>query len=695
MLQEARTILKNAFGYNTFRPLQEDIISHTLSGKDCVVLMPTGGGKSLCFQIPALMREGVTIVVSPLISLMKDQVEALRANGIAAAYYNSSLSVTEEQAVIRAARQAEIKLLYLSPERLLSIADSWLRDVQVSMVAIDEAHCVSMWGHDFRPEYTQLKAFRDKLNQVPFMALTATADKATRKDISNQIGLYNPEVFISSFNRENLSLEVRSNVKKKKKITQIVEYVKSRKNESGIIYCLSRKLTEEIAGDLQNAGINARAYHAGMTTQERSDIQEGFINDTYPVICATIAFGMGIDKSNVRYVIHNNLPKNIESYYQEIGRAGRDGEPSETILYFNLADLVMLNRFIAESGQRELLEEKLKRIQQYAEATTCRRKILLSYFGEHLNDNCGNCDVCQNPPKFFDGSVLAQKALSGLLRTGEQVGTNMLINILRGSQNQDVLEKGYQKLKTHGAGKDVSFNDWQHYLTQMLNLGVMEIEYDNNFALKVTQYGRDILFNGRELHLTHPQVAQQVQEARKQQFAESPEEALFEKLRKLRWKIAKEEDVPAYVIFTDATLREMAHQQPVTELDMLAISGMSKAKYHKYGVSFIMEIEKFQTPKISTYEQTHQLYQQGKSIDEIAAARKLSLETIYSHLAKLYQDGQDIDLRQFITDEELAIITEAHSTIQDTQQLKPYFERFNGEMPYYKIRVGLTVLEKS
>lgn len=695
MLEQARTILKNAFGYNSFRPLQEDIISYTLSGKDCIVLMPTGGGKSLCFQIPALLHDGVAIVVSPLISLMKDQVEALRANGLQAAYYNSSLSVSEEQAVIKAARQGEIKLLYLSPERLLSIADSWLRDVKVSMVAIDEAHCVSMWGHDFRPEYTQLKAFRDKLKHVPFMALTATADKATRKDIAGQIGLYDPKVFISSFNRANLSLEVRSNVKKKKKVAQIVEYAKSRKDESGIIYCISRKLTEELAGDLQNAGIKARAYHAGMTAQERSDIQEGFINDKYPVICATIAFGMGIDKSNVRYVIHNNLPKNIESYYQEIGRAGRDGEPSDTILYFNLSDLMLLNRFIAESGQRELLEEKLKRIQQYAEATTCRRKILLSYFGEHLDENCGNCDVCQNPPKFFDGTVITQKALSGLLRTGERVGTNMLINILRGSQNQDLLEKGYQNLKTYGAGKDVSFNDWQHYLTQMLNLGVIEIEYDNNFALKVTSFGKDILFNGRELHLTRPDIAEKIKEARKKQYEDTPEEALFEKLRKLRWKIAKEEDVPAYVIFTDATLREMALQQPVTELDMLAISGMSKAKYHKYGVAFILEIEKFQQPKVSTYELTHQLFKQGKSIDEIAAARSLSAETIYSHLSKLYLDGKDVDLKQYISDEELATISEAHQEIKDTKILKPYFERFNGEIPYYKIRVGLSVIERS
>jgi len=689
----AHTILKTTFGYDSFQSNQEQIINHVLQGNDALVLMPTGGGKSICFQIPALIFEGLTIVISPLISLMKDQVEALKANGVKAAFYNSSLTPDEEKMIVDQVLQNELKLLYLSPERLLAIKDSWLGTVNIALVAVDEAHCVSMWGHDFRPEYTQLKAFHEKLADVPFMALTATADKTTRIDIADQLGLNSHETFISSFDRPNLSLDVRPQVPKQVKVNQITTFVNERPNQAGIVYCLSRKNTEELASDLVDAGINATYYHAGIESKERAKVQEDFINDNTQVICATIAFGMGIDKSNVRWVIHNNLPKNIESYYQEIGRAGRDGSPSETILYYNLQDLVLLGKFAAESGQAEILQEKLKRIQQYAEAATCRRKILLAYFGEILEQDCGNCDVCKNPPKFIDGSVLAQKALSALVRLKESVGTNLLINVLRGSRAQEILEKGYDRIKTYGVGAAISFRDWQHYLTQMINLGVMEIAYTEGFVLKSTDFGKMILSGKIKLNLTTPQEQSTKSYAQTPKADLTPDDKLFNQLRRVRKKIADLENVPAYVIFNDSTLYEMVAHKPVSELDMLAISGVGEIKMQNYGAEFIRQIKKFKGRQIGTYELTYQMYTQGLSPDAIAQKRELSETTIFSHLAKLYQEGRTIDLEKFINPEELEMIKKAHQSIKDSSALKPYFEFCEEKLPYHKIRIGLTLME--
>ena len=693
LLQEARSILKESFGYDQFRPQQEDIISSVLAKQDTLVLMPTGGGKSICFQVPAIMQEGLTIVISPLISLMKDQVQALKGNNIKAAFYNSSLTASEETQVIQAAKADVLKLLYISPERLLSVANSWLQQVKVSMVAIDEAHCVSMWGHDFRPEYTQLREFRNKMAHVPFIALTATADKATRNDIIEQIGLRDPQVFISSFNRPNLSLAIRPNVKKKQRIEEILDFIESRPNEAGIIYCLSRKSTDDLAEQLQKHGIKAEAYHAGLPPQERDRIQDAFINESVPVVCATIAFGMGIDRSNVRWVIHNNLPKNLESYYQEIGRAGRDGLPSDTILYYSLGDIRTLHQFASESQQADILIEKLERMQQYAEAHTCRRRVLLAYFGEHLEDDCGNCDICKDPPQLVDGTILAQKALSALYRTREQVGSKMLIDILRGSQQQELLEKGYQNIKTYGAGKDISFLDWQHYITQMLNMGALEIAYDEGFALKITPVGKDILLNGRMIQLSKPSAANSIK-AKVQAGGGTDEEQLFEKLRKVRLKLAKRDDVPAYVVFTDATLKEMADEKPITEDAMLAIQGVSKAKYYKYGVEFIMAIEQFESRNVSTFDQTWALVEEGLSPSQIAEKRRLSETTIYSHLAKFYEEGKPIDLKQFITEDQLADVARAKAEIGDSISMKPYYEFLGEQVPYHVIRVGITILNK-
>ena len=433
--------LEAVFGYKIFRPLQEEIIRRTIAGKDSLVLMPTGGGKSMCFQIPALCMEGVTLVVSPLISLMKDQVQALQANGVKANFFNSSLSPFEENKVIQDAVNGETKILYLSPEKLIAVKNTWLKQLNISLVAIDEAHCVSMWGHDFRKEYTQLNSFRKSLAHVPFIALTATADKSTRVDIVNQLGLEDSELFISSFDRKNISIDVRGNVSKKDKLKQIVNFINSKPNESGIIYCLSRKNTEELSAHLNSFGIDSHCYHAGLDGQLRAQVQTDFINDTSKIIVATIAFGMGIDKSNVRWVIHSNLPKNLEGYYQEIGRAGRDSLPSETLLYYTMRDVVLYRQFAADSANSEMQIDKLNRMLQFSQAKSCRRKILLSYFGEFLAENCNNCDACSNPPQNFDATIIAQKALSVTARMNESESSVMAVNVLRGSQNAKVYDK--------------------------------------------------------------------------------------------------------------------------------------------------------------------------------------------------------------------------------------------------------------
>lgn len=696
MIQQAQQVLEKHFGYSTFRPQQEEIITNVLNKKDTLVLMPTGGGKSICFQIPALLFDGVAIVISPLISLMKDQVESLRANGIKAAYFNSSLAPIQERQVINDAIDGNIKLLYISPEKLFTITDNWLKDVKVSMFAIDEAHCVSIWGHDFRPEYTQLSSVRRQFSTVPFIALTATADKTTRKDIIKQLGLSRATIFLSSFNRPNLSLEVRANVPKKKKVKEIISFIENRPNQSGIIYCLSRKQTEEIAKELKAHHIEAEAYHAGLSAQKRAQIQEDFINDDLSIITATIAFGMGIDKSNVRWVIHNNLPKNIEGYYQEIGRAGRDGLASTTVMYYNLRDLMILKKFASGSEQTPIYTEKLNRMLNYAEATSCRRKILLAYFSEDLKQDCGNCDVCKNPPQFLDGTILAQKALSAVRRTNQEIGTNMLINILRGSANQELYSKGYQNIKTYGVGSDISFKDWQHYITQLINVGVMEIAYDEAFRLKITNFGNEVLFKNRKVKVTQAidRTIKAKEQKKKAKKKLTKQEQLFEELRQLRSSIAKKQGVPAYIVFHDATLQQIALELPTTEEDLLTIQGINEVKVERYAQPFLDLIKAHKDKQMNTFEVTYRFYQQGISPEQIAEERGLSITTIFSHIAKLYSDGKDVDLSIFINAQEVQKVREAFLEIKSTNSLKPYFDYFNEQMPYYKIRLGLTIIMK-
>lgn len=600
-MKELQQLLKKFFGYSEFRPLQAEIIQHILQKKDALVLMPTGGGKSICYQLPAIYLPGITLVISPLIALMKDQVEGLIANGIPAASLNSMMNDSEQQQVKQLCIQGKIKLLYISPERVKAEADWFLPRLDISLIAIDEAHCVSHWGHDFRPEYTQLAILKERFPNVPVIALTATADKVTRTDIIEQLRLNNPQVFISSFDRPNLSLTVRRGLNKKEKIKSIVHFIRQHRDQCGIIYCMKRSDTEMLVEELSLFQIKATAYHAGLSPQKREQAQNDFIHDRVDVVCATVAFGMGIDKSNIRWVIHFNMPGSIENYYQEIGRAGRDGAKSDTLLFYSMSDLIVLRQFAEESGQVEVNLEKLNRMQRYCETDVCRRRILLSYFGEEVEKDCGNCDVCKNPPLRFDGSILVQKALSAVVRTNQQIGVEMLIHILRGAVRTELTEKGFHHIKTYGAGRDLSYMEWKEYIYQMIQLGFLEIDYAHANRLKVTALGTKVLYGKATAQLAkyippEPEKKKSKTGSEKKGFkaqpirpieSESVDEILWDALKQLRKQLADRESRPAYHIFTDDSLEDMVVQKPITLGDFNLIRGVGQIKLEKYGRVFV------------------------------------------------------------------------------------------------------------
>jgi ATP-dependent DNA helicase RecQ len=605
---DIKQVLKNYYGYDSFRVNQFEIINTILQKSDCLVLMPTGGGKSICYQIPAICMPGTAVVISPLISLMKDQVEALKSNGIEAAALNSGNDFSADTIVRRKCIDGTLKLLYISPEKLLAEVPFLLKQMNISLFAVDEAHCISQWGHDFRPEYTQLDVLHKEFPEVPIMALTATADKITRQDIIKQLRLREPQVFISSFDRPNLSLTVKRGYSTKEKENYILNFIKARPLESGIVYCLSRKATEKVSVFLNSKGIRSTIYHAGLTQQERDKAQVDFQKDDVQVVCATIAFGMGIDKSNVRWVIHYNMPKSIESYYQEIGRAGRDGAPADTVLFYSLADVVQLSQFAKESGQKDINLDKLKQMQNYAESSVCRRRILLNYFGEQRDHDCNNCDVCDNPPQRFDGTEYIQMALSAVKRTDEQIRTATIVEILKGISSPTVKRKGYDTLKTFGVGKALSTNDWQDYLLQMLQMGFIEIAYDQGNVVKITESGNDVLFGRKRAELcVIDHTIKEVSKPRRRLHLEIPsitipglpqttgveDRQLFEALRTLRRQCADEEGFPPYIVFSDKVLHALATIKPVTLDTFGFIPGIGEHKKMKYGKRFIALIQKF------------------------------------------------------------------------------------------------------
>jgi ATP-dependent DNA helicase RecQ len=591
--------LKSTFGYAAFRPLQREICEATLAGRDVFALLPTGGGKSLCFQLPALVRPGLTVVVSPLIALMKDQVDQLTASGVAATFLNSSLGAAESRARLRGLHQGEYKLLYAAPERLM--LEGWqenLKNWNVSCLAIDEAHCVSEWGHDFRPEFRQLARLRAVLPDVPLMALTATATERVRADIIQHLRLREPSTFVASFNRPNLTYRV---IPKDQPLKQIIDFVRKREHESGIIYCASRAAAERVAESLAGRGWPARAYHAGLTAAERSENQEQFLRDDTRIICATIAFGMGINKPNVRWIIHHDLPKNIEGYYQETGRAGRDGLPGDCLLLYSPGDVAKQTHFIDEitnQHEQQVARTQLRQILHYAEGAGCRRAELLAYFGESFPlDNCGACDNCLEPRETYDGTLHAQKFLSCIYRIRQAsrftVGMNHIIEVLTGADTDKIRRWGHDRLTTYGIGRDLSRPQWSAVGRELMRLGYVAVAPGEFATLELSETGLDLLRTRATVTLTKPMDLPRAKRVVRREGDIACDEILFERLRALRKKLADERKVPAYVIFGDATLRAMAREYPAQLADMEGIFGMGEKKRAEFGEIFAAAIAEF------------------------------------------------------------------------------------------------------
>ncbi|NXZ84746.1 DNA helicase RecQ [Haemophilus influenzae] len=591
----ALSVLKSVFGYQSFRKGQEEVINAALNGQDALVVMATGNGKSLCYQIPALCFEGLTLVISPLISLMKDQVDQLQANGIEADFLNSSQTLEQQQQVQNKLISGQLKLLYVSPEKVMTNSFFQLISYsKVSFIAIDEAHCISQWGHDFRPEYTQLGGLKASFPHAPIMALTATADYATRQDILTHLNLENPHKYIGSFDRPNIRYTLEE---KYKPMEQLTRFVLAQKGKSGIIYCNSRNKVERIAESLCNKGVSAAAYHAGMETARRDRVQQDFQRDNVQVVVATIAFGMGINKSNVRFVAHFDLPRSIESYYQETGRAGRDDLPAEAVLFYEPADYAWLQKILLEkpeTPQRQIEQHKLEAIGEFAESQTCRRLVLLNYFGEHRQTVCNNCDICLDPPKKYDGLVDAQKVMSTIYRVGQCFGAHYVIAVLRGMQNQKIIERQHDKLSVYGIGKDKSKEYWQSVIRQLIHLGfVQQVISELNPTLQLTESAKVILKGEEPLELAMPRISaiSKIAHNPQRQGVVNYDKDLFARLRFLRKQIADKENIPPYIVFNDATLQEMAQYMPTNNIEMLQINGVGSIKLERFGQPFIKLIQ--------------------------------------------------------------------------------------------------------
>lgn len=716
--------LKSYFGYDAFRLNQAGAIERTLKGQSSLVIMPTGGGKSICYQLPAVMLDGLSIVVSPLIALMQDQVSALQLSGIQAEALNSACSSDEEQMIRTRAESGALKLLYVSPERAVSRGFlNWVSRLNIVQIAIDEAHCVSIWGNDFRPEYTRLTELIRLFSNVPVAALTATADTATQQDIRQQLGLVNCETFVSSFERKNIEIEV---LPAKKRIQVIYQFLQTQGKEAGIIYCLSRRSTEETAAKLRDAGYIAEHYHGAMNSERRAEVQDKFLRDDIQIVCATIAFGMGIDKPNIRWVIHYNLPKNIESYYQEMGRAGRDGEEAKALLFAGFGDMKTLTGFIEDSDADERFKQvqlaKLSRLWEFTQTLSCRTNFVLNYFGEHREEGCGHCDHCIHPPKSFDGTVIAQKALSACFRVQQRnlaVGINMLIDILRASSSRAVLESGLNTIKTYGAGKDIAWKDWSHYITQLIDRGYLSLDFSQGSTLHLTDLSMAVLKGDKTVQLCEPvdpKINQVEKKVNKHADLSEAEHLLFEALKGLRKEISQNDKVQGYTVFSDASLKDMSRLKPGNLAAFLTVSGVGDHKCEKYGEPFVALISRlvdesdrllidgpvrkklppkparsdFTMAKLGdTHRETFSLYQQGQSPNEIAKTRGLSKSTIISHIYRLAFHGEDVDVSTMISPEQIAGIQAQWLSLNKPERIKPVFEALGEGYDWEQIRYAV------
>jgi ATP-dependent DNA helicase RecQ len=708
--------LSHFFGYDQFRHSQLAIINNVLKGEDTLAIMPTGGGKSICFQLPAMLLPGMAVVVSPLIALMKDQVDALQANGINAAYLNSSQSQEEQQRVVRQAQNGELKLLYIAPERIPANSSTFfdfLRRLNPSLFAIDEAHCISSWGHDFRPEYLKLAVLKQEFPSVPVIALTASADKVTQKDIMERLELRNPKLFLSSFNRPNIYYYI---LPKKNVLGHIIEYIKQHKSDSGIIYALSRASTQDIANSLVENGINAACYHAGLDAAERSRVQEAFQRDEYKVVVATIAFGMGIDKSNVRFVIHHDVSKNIEGYYQETGRAGRDGLKSDAILFYSFGDIMKLRKFaqIDDNPQQSAISlRKLQLMQDYCENEGCRRQYLMQYFGEQFPAYCGSCDYCMSSLEEKDATEDAQKLLSAIVRTGERYGTGYIIDFLRGSSAEKIVE-AHKELKTWGVGKNLKKEEWQWMVQQLINNGYITRTNDQYLTLQMAEKGWKILRGEAQLKL----VMKKAVKEQTVQLEPDYDIRLFEQLKELRAVMAHKENVPAYAIVADSAIVELATYLPSSFDDLKQISGFGDYKVSRYGAAFLDVIKKYaaagkleskmhfkkqkpvkkdrgEKPAAgSSMDATLQLFNDGVSIEEIARQRRLSVGTVEGHLAAFIASG-DLNVTKVVPFDKLRTILETVEVSKQFTAAKPIKDLLGDEYSYGEIRMVLEHIKRT